>query len=319
MAESTRPVPERFDHYMDRCLYDEATGFYNSGGVAGRRGDFITSPEVGPLFGLLLGRLLDSWWDEQGQPERLNVFDVGSGPGTLLRTLEAGKPRCSEAWTLAGVDRSGPYAENSLPQELSGSIVIANELLDNMAFRIVERKTQDEWFEVFVHTDPNGDGTRRTEKLVAIDPPGFEIPTGSRAPWHETAVNWIRDIRERGASKILVFDYGAPTTTELAARGGWLRTYSNHSRGSDPYVTPGSCDITTDIGFDQFPQPATLTTQAELLNSLGIKDLVAEGKTYWKANAARPNLEAMKMRSRVAEAEALCDPDGLGSWQVAIW
>ncbi|MFT7394860.1 MAG: hypothetical protein ACI83Y_002541 [Candidatus Azotimanducaceae bacterium] len=39
----------------------------------------------------------------------------------------------------------------------------------------------------------------------------------------------------------------------------------------------------------------------------------------WEEQAARPGLEAMKMRSRVSESEALLDPSGLGSFLVAEW
>ena len=45
----------RFDEFMRIALYG-SHGFYTTGGQAGRRGDFITSPEVGPLFGAVLAR-----------------------------------------------------------------------------------------------------------------------------------------------------------------------------------------------------------------------------------------------------------------------
>ena len=49
---------ERFDDYVDRCLYDPDHGFYASGrgSAGGHRGDFVTSPEVGPLFADVLSR-----------------------------------------------------------------------------------------------------------------------------------------------------------------------------------------------------------------------------------------------------------------------
>ncbi|MEL6982425.1 MAG: hypothetical protein AAFO29_08375, partial [Actinomycetota bacterium] len=50
--------PERFDRYVERCLYGP-DGFYATSGIAGRRrGDFLTSPEVGPLFGAIVTRAL---------------------------------------------------------------------------------------------------------------------------------------------------------------------------------------------------------------------------------------------------------------------
>ena len=53
-GSGTDPPGERFDRYMERCLYGP-DGFYATDGSAGRRGgDFITCPEVGPLFGAVL-------------------------------------------------------------------------------------------------------------------------------------------------------------------------------------------------------------------------------------------------------------------------
>src|SRR6478609_7992242 len=51
-----RRGPLRFDEVMDRALYDPVDGFFGGGSGAGRRADFLTSPEVGPLFGALVDR-----------------------------------------------------------------------------------------------------------------------------------------------------------------------------------------------------------------------------------------------------------------------
>jgi hypothetical protein len=47
--------------------------------------------------------------------------------------------------------------------------------------------------------------------------------------------------------------------------------------------------------------------------------LVEEGRRYWADHANAPDIAAIKMRSRVTEAPALVDPDGLGSWMTAVW
>ena len=52
------------------------------GGSAGRRGDFLTSPEVGPLFGAVLARYLDAVWERLDRPDPFTVVDAGAGPGT---------------------------------------------------------------------------------------------------------------------------------------------------------------------------------------------------------------------------------------------
>src|SRR5688572_12961826 len=72
-----------FDVFMHEALYG-ADGFYRRRGGAGRRGaDFITSPEVGPLFGAVFANALDAWWDELGRPDPYVVVEGGAGRGAL--------------------------------------------------------------------------------------------------------------------------------------------------------------------------------------------------------------------------------------------
>jgi SAM-dependent MidA family methyltransferase len=119
----------------------------------------------------------------------------------------------------------------------------------------------------------------------------------------------------------VVIDYGVARTAELAARPwrDWLRTYRGNERGDHYLAAPGSQDITTDVPLDQLAQPDVVRTQAQFLPRWGIDELVDEGKRVWSEHAARPGLEAMRMRSRVAESEALLDPSGLGGFLVAEW
>ncbi len=171
---------------MDRCLYDPDRGFYASGsGSAGRRsGDFITSPEVGPLFADVLANALDSWWDTLGRPDPYRVYDAGTGPGTLARMLERAPGRSKQARRIEGFDRSD--ASGAPPNNLAGSVVIANELLDNLAFRILER-SPDGWQEAWVTSEA---GAPPTEKLVRVDPALTpdqaalldQLPVGARVP-----------------------------------------------------------------------------------------------------------------------------------------
>jgi SAM-dependent MidA family methyltransferase len=81
----------------------------------------------------------------------------------------------------------------------------------------------------------------------------------------------------------------------------------------------GEQDITVEVAIDQLPAPSSVSTQADFLRRYGIDALVEEGKHMWEERASRPNLEAMKMRSRVSEAEALLDPNGLGGFSVLEW
>ena len=62
-----------------------------------------------------------------------------------------------------------------------------------------------------------------------------------------------------------------------------------------------------------------MRSQAHFLQRWGIDELVAEGRQRWARAAAAPDLVALTMRSRVRDAEALLDADGLGAFTVAEW
>lgn len=331
-------VTERFDAYVERCLYGQ-DGFYATSGTAGRRrGDFLTSPEVGPLFGAVLTRALVATWQAAGRPEPFTVHDVGCGPGTLLRTVSvalddlvaAGELSAREraAWSLVGVDRvtTDGASVTELPDDLSTSVVVANELLDNLPFRVlVGGAGLDGLAEVRVSTGPDGpvevvgpvDGGGAPAWFPADAVEGLAV--GRRSPLLEQARAWVDAVLARNPLAVLVFDYGAPTTVELVERGGWLRTYRRHHRGHDPLTEPGRSDITTDVAWDQLPTPDRLETQADFLRRWGVDGLVDEGRRRWREAAAAPNVTALRMRSRTVEVDALLDPDGLGGWWVASW
>ncbi|MCS5679933.1 MAG: SAM-dependent methyltransferase, partial [Acidimicrobiales bacterium] len=150
--------PLRFDEYVEACLYDPAGGFYASGGAAGRRGDFITSPEVGPLFGAVLARWMDGVWERLGRPDGFTVVEVGAGHGTLARSVLAAAPACLAGGRYVAVERSdvlrsdhpaGVESAADLPDGPLTGVVMANELLDNLAFRLLEAG-DGAWHEVRV-------------------------------------------------------------------------------------------------------------------------------------------------------------------------
>lgn len=65
--------------------------------------------------------------------------------------------------------------------------------------------------------------------------------------------------------------------------------------------------------------PTSVTTQAAFLAAHGIDELVEEGRRTWEQRAHLGDLEALRGRSRVREAEALSEPGGLGSFVVLEW
>ena len=73
------------------------------------------------------------------------------------------------------------------------------------------------------------------------------------------------------------------------------------------------------MALDQLPPAGRVVSQRHFLLEHGIDDLVAEGRKVWAERAHLGDLAALKARSRVREAEALLDPNGLGGFSVASW
>src|ERR1700736_1837047 len=105
-----REGPLRFDVAMDLLLYGEG-GFFAAGGGAGRRADFITSPEVGPLFGAVVARAVDDEWVRLGRPDPFVVVEAGAGRGALAKAVVQAEPSCSPALRYLCVERSPTLRE----------------------------------------------------------------------------------------------------------------------------------------------------------------------------------------------------------------
>lgn len=351
------PIP--FEEVVAAALYDPYGGFYATGGRAGRRGDFITSPEVGPLFGAVVAGALDAWWREAGEPSVFVVVEAGAGPGALARSVLAARPACASALRYVLVetsavqraahaehldveDAASAFASLPDPDEGSGSVpappgpvvvslaalprlsgpcvVLANELLDNLPFGLLQR-TEHGWEDVYVGLE----GDDLVEVLVP-HPGGVALPdapVGARVPRQEAASRWVQDalaLAGRGG-RLLVIDY-ACTSAELARRPWteWVRTYRGHERGGAPLESLGRQDITCEVAVDQLAMaPDIDCSQQEWLRDHGIDDLVEEGRQKWRERAHLGDLEAVRARSRITEAEALLDPAGLGAFRVLEW
>jgi SAM-dependent MidA family methyltransferase len=164
---------------MEVALYEPSAGFFATGHGAGRAGrDFVTSPEVGPLFGACVARALDRAWRSQDSPDPFLVIEVGAGRGRLAREVRRAQPECATALHYVLVERSaalqeeqrealdlepadealGPFTQltpgdtpvptagsgpvfvalDELPALEVSGVVIANELLDNLPFGVAQ-------------------------------------------------------------------------------------------------------------------------------------------------------------------------------------
>ncbi|KAL9993510.1 putative protein arginine methyltransferase NDUFAF7 [Helianthus debilis subsp. tardiflorus] len=85
-----RGGPISVAEYMEEVLINPKAGFYINRDVFGAEGDFITSPEVSQMFGEMIGVWAMCLWEQMGQPDRVNLVELGPGRGTLMADLLRG-------------------------------------------------------------------------------------------------------------------------------------------------------------------------------------------------------------------------------------
>ena len=232
------------------------------------------------------------------------------------------------------VEGTGPVFTqlSGLPARAFDGVIIANELVDNLPFGIAHFDGE-RWHEVRIGATDVG----CIEVLVPLDHDlgesmsaglaGIPALTDSRVPIDRGATQWVAEAAKclrRGS--LLLVDYFVPIAQIIQRSPHWLRTYADHqSFGADALVDLAGRDITTDVPVEWIEVAARranlhlepLVTQAEWLRGLGLDSMVASARERWHDRAHIGDLEAIKARSIVHEADVLTDPDGLGSFLVA--
>jgi SAM-dependent MidA family methyltransferase len=256
------------------------------------------------------------WRERQAQRLSLEPAGLVLGPTTVTDPDLGPHP-------VPGV---GPLvtALEELPAGPFEGVIVANELLDNLPFRLLERGDAT-WHEVRVLPDlaellveSADDVAAEAEALVPDPAPGARVPIQHQAQeWLRTALGSLL------AGRVVVIDY-ADTTPSLASRPwtDWVRTYRGHRRGGHPLENLGKQDITCEVAVDQLVRvcrPVGNRSQAEFLGAHGIDALRDEARRQWQERAHVGDLEALAARSRVTEAAALTDLDGLGAFRVLEW
>jgi SAM-dependent MidA family methyltransferase len=249
----------------------------------------------------------------------------------LARSILAAQPQCLVNGEYIAVEVSASQRESHpegitstdvMPTTIENGVIIANELFDNLPFELWV--FDGGWRQS--HIIRQGDGFAET--LHNAEVPAYlpsRVPHGSRAPVHTVAMQWLTDaLSTLKHGSLIAFDYCTPLTAEVASMPWreWLRTYAGHERGTHYLRDAGEQDITTQVCIDQLAtvrEPDAMRSQSQFLQLWGIDELVEEGRRVWTESAAAPTLAAMKMRSRISEAEALLDPVGLGNFIVLQW
>ncbi|TKC78219.1 class I SAM-dependent methyltransferase [Trinickia terrae] len=327
-----------FDRYMERALYAPGLGYYSGGAVKfGRRAedgsDFVTAPELSPLFAATLAQPLAQALEASGTR---HLMEFGAGTGRLAAGLLTALDRLGVSFdSYSIVDLSGELRErqretieaqaptlaarvrwlDALPETFEG-VVIGNEVLDAMPVRLFSH-TGEAWHErgvalkdgALAFEDRPVSTTADAVRLADIEETG--IAGDYVTETHEAGQAFTRTIctmLARGAAFFI--DYGFPRHEyyhQQRAQGTLMCHYRHRAHG-DPFVYPGLQDITAHVEFTGIAEAGVetgadllgYTSQARFLLNAGITEALAE---LDPRDAARFLPAANAVQKLISEAE----------------
>lgn len=303
--------PISFAAFMQKALYDPKTGYYTQKDTPiGAHGDFITAPELTPLFGYTLARQAAEVFKQLATPI---LFEFGAGTGRLcidmLTALEK-EDILPQAYYILEVSAAlkATQAQNiqqeiphlahlvtwhtTLPDEPFEGVIVANEVLDAMP---VNRflKTDQGLFESMISQKETGQYIETFEPVCneALSKYVETYITHDKTPYTSEAnlfiEPWLKSCFElltKGV--ILLIDYGFPAHEYYHSdrHMGTLMCHYQHKAHTNPLAHPGQEDITAHVNFTHVADSALstgfhvagYTSQAAFLLALGLLNFLEE-------------------------------------------
>lgn len=340
MITSSKHQQISYAEYMSAALYDREGGYYMKGGEkVGRQGDFITTSNIGNIYGQLIAR----WFFKQVSKGLFpaNVCEIGAGSGRFAQSfLEEWSILTTEPITYFVLEAS-PFHQKLIQKGVNdGEIIIidnlsklkgfqgmifSNELFDAFPVHVIEKRTGI-LHEVMI-TVENGDLKELLVPLANMKVQSYVTEYMRNLREHERAevpvamVEFIKAVSEIIDSAIMLsVDYGY-TDLEWEEPGrsqGSLRGYSKHTMKTNLLDHPGEMDITSHVQWDPFIQIGKkyglnlerFMRQDEFFLQIGILDLL---KDHYDPN---PFSEQSKRNRAI---RSLIIPGGMSShFQVVV-
>ncbi len=303
-----------FARYMELALYAPGLGYYSAGmRKFGEEGDYVTAPELSPLFSRCVARQCQQVLEHLGGGD---ILEAGAGSGAMaadvLGELEKLDALPWRYWILElsaelrsrqreALAKRAPHLADriqwldALPLRGFRGVVLANEVLDAMPVHRFRINADDGIWELMVGWSGTQFEWRRSPASGALADRATAVRTllgDAFAGDYESEVGfaaegWVRsiaDILEKGA--LFIIDYGFPREEFYHPQrsGGTLMCHYRHRAHPDPLILTGLQDITAHLDFTALADAAReaglgmggYTTQAHFLLSLGLQDLASD-------------------------------------------
>ena len=300
------------DKFIDLSLYHKKFGYYMKKNPFGKKGDFITAPNISRLFPEMLAIWIITFWQSLGSPKKFNLIELGSGNGEMMNVLiESCKnfPTFFNACNFIIFEKS-PQLIKVQKKKLSNnkiiwvpkldnikknpSIFIANEFFDAIPIKQF-RKKGNLWFEKFINLSRQEKpfffekkiNIKKIEKKI-----NFKMFQNQNfVEYSELGLNYLKyicNIIKKNSGGLLLIDYGY---TDKKMRNT-LQAVSNH-KFANILNNIGNVDITHNISFNLFKNfiekigglTSNLTNQKNFLVKMGIKqraEIISKKQNFLK-------------------------------------
>jgi len=307
-----------FDRFMALALYEPGLGYYANGGrkfgaMPESGSDFVTAPEMSPLFGRALAVQVAQALQacESGE-----IWEFGAGSGALAAQLLAELGDRVDAYHVIELSAElrerqalqlQPWAgrvfwHDRLPERMDG-VLLGNELLDAMPVQLLHWDGQ-QWFERVVATA--GGGFVWLDRPTALRPPAEHFVPGTVIEIHPQAEAFVRTLASHmGRAAAFFIDYGFPEAEYYHPQrtGGTLMCHRAHQSDADPLADVGLKDITSHVNFSGIALAA---------QDVGLQVLGYTSQARFLINCGLPGLmQGASLRERIA-AQRLIDEHEMG-------
>ena len=300
------------DKFINLSLYNKKFGYYMKKNHFGKKGDFITAPNISRLFSESIAVWIISFWQSLGSPKKFNLIELGAGNGEMMRVLiesfqnfplfinscnffiHEKSPSLIKIQKKKLINKEIIWISKISKISKYPSIFIANEFFDAIAIKQFKKKNKL-WFERFVNFK-NKKKAFFFEKKIDIKKIEKKInykisQNQSFIEYSELGLFYLNNISEiikKNTGGLLLIDYGY---TDRKMKDT-LQAISNH-KFANIFDDIGNLDISHNISFDLFKKftnqigglKNNITTQKEFLLKMGIKqraEIISKNKSFLK-------------------------------------
>ena len=319
------------DQFINHSLYDKKSGYYMKKNPFGKRGDFITAPNISRLFSEMISVWTIAFWQSLGSPKKFNLIELGAGNGEMMKDIVETLQNFPDFFKSCNfmIHEKSPSLIKIQKRKLKKNkitwinqinkignfpiLFLANEFFDAMAIKQFIKK-KNLWFEKFVKFENNKKpfffekktNIKNLEKKINLT----ISKNQNFIEYSVLGLNYLKEISKiikKNSGGLLVIDYG----DNNKKMRNTLKGVSKH-KFANILENIGNTDITHNINFNLFKKfikqignlESNLTSQKKFLLKLGIKE---------RAEIISKNLNFTEKANIYYRLERLIDDQQMGS------